>query len=357
MVVAFLSLGSNLGNRLRYLMLALEQLKTLGTVTGYSRLYSTDPILYTNQPDFLNCAVRLETTLTPAELLRHVKLIESALGRSFSVAKGPREIDIDISLYGEEIVDTPDLTIPHPGVTQRDFVIRTLLDIDSTLRVQGKPLLEWLPTAFISHPRLSFATSRRVFEYGQRTLVFGIVDGGVDCALRQLAEGADVLDLELGSLPLLKLLRSDSRLADAVISVSAATPQEAEEALAAGADIIRDESGLCAPVCSLTPYIYIRQSSPSNYQGFNAMVDIGLGLTEQENLQVLRSLPQLKAACHLPLLLSVPKQLLRSVYPEQSAQAGFFGIVGVAAQAKVDFVRTQDVEQTRSYLRTADFLR
>lgn len=141
MIDVFLSLGSNVGDRLAHICKAEQLIRQLGQITGYSALYRTDPLLYSQQPDFLNCAVRLRTTLAPLELLHRTQAIEQEIGRVKSeIPKGPREIDIDISIFGDLKLNSPELTLPHPGVIQRDFVLRTLLDIDPGLTLEGRPL-------------------------------------------------------------------------------------------------------------------------------------------------------------------------------------------------------------------------
>lgn len=141
MTDVFLSLGSNVGDRLAHICKAEQLIRRLGPITGYSALYRTDPLLYSQQPDFLNCAVRIRTTLAPLELLSRTQAIEQEIGRAKSeIPKGPREIDIDISIYGDLEMSSQELTLPHPGVTERDFVLRTLLDIDPSFTLRGRPL-------------------------------------------------------------------------------------------------------------------------------------------------------------------------------------------------------------------------
>ncbi len=126
----FLSLGSNLGDRAAYLQAALEKLRALGA-TRVSSFYETEPVEFTEQPWFLNCAVALETALTPRELLESILKIEKSLGRDrlASPPRGPRVVDIDILLYGSQVVDEPDLTIPHPALQERRFVLAPLAEI------------------------------------------------------------------------------------------------------------------------------------------------------------------------------------------------------------------------------------
>jgi 2-amino-4-hydroxy-6-hydroxymethyldihydropteridine diphosphokinase len=127
--IAYLSLGSNLGNREQNLKEAVRRASTLGRVVAVSSFYETEPVEVTDQPWFLNCVLALETTAEPAQLMRELLRIEHEMGRQRLVKKGPRSIDIDILLFGNAVVNTPDLTIPHPEMTRRRFVLEPLAEI------------------------------------------------------------------------------------------------------------------------------------------------------------------------------------------------------------------------------------
>jgi 2-amino-4-hydroxy-6-hydroxymethyldihydropteridine diphosphokinase len=130
----YLSLGSNLGDRARKLEAAIERLRSIGEVDAVSSFYETEPVGNLHQPWFLNCAVRLRTEKMPRQLLAAVMAIEQALGRKRSVAKGARTIDIDILLFGRFVVNVPSLTIPHPAMHQRCFVLEPLAEIAPAVR-------------------------------------------------------------------------------------------------------------------------------------------------------------------------------------------------------------------------------
>lgn len=132
----YLGLGSNVGDREQNLAAAIAQLAALGTVTARSALYETEPMELPNQPWFLNCAVALETELMPKQLLARLLDIERSLGRKRSAAqpKGPRTIDLDILLFASSVVDTAGLTIPHPAMHQRRFVLEPLAEIAPDVR-------------------------------------------------------------------------------------------------------------------------------------------------------------------------------------------------------------------------------
>lgn len=130
----YLSLGSNLGDRRQNLLAAINRLRELGDVTATSSFYETEPVEYTAQPWFLNIAVALETVLMPRQLLSKIQAIEHEMGRNRGVAKGPRLIDLDIVLFGHSIVETPQLTIPHPAMHKRRFVLEPLAEIAPEVR-------------------------------------------------------------------------------------------------------------------------------------------------------------------------------------------------------------------------------
>jgi len=133
----YLSLGSNLGDRQLHLQRAVACLEGEGVkVQRQSSLYETEPQDVARQPWFLNIVVRCETQLFPVQLLKVLQRIERELGRirAGAVRRGPRVIDIDILLYGNAVIDTPQLTVPHPRMTERRFVLEPLLEIAPELR-------------------------------------------------------------------------------------------------------------------------------------------------------------------------------------------------------------------------------
>ena len=134
---AYLGLGSNIGDRIGYLREALAKLAgTEGVVlVGLSPVYQTEPIGYEAQEDFYNMVVKTETTLSPNDLLLVAKAIEEDMGRVEAAHKGPRTIDIDILLFGDQLVDEYRLYIPHPRMLDREFVLRPLFDLDPDLDI------------------------------------------------------------------------------------------------------------------------------------------------------------------------------------------------------------------------------
>lgn len=127
---AFLSLGSNLGDRQSTLFVALDALERGGArIIRRSSLYETAPVGKTDQPRFLNLVAEVATDLTPADLLALCQSVERELGRVRKERWGPRTIDIDILLYDQLGMQTPSLTIPHPEMARRRFVLEPLLEI------------------------------------------------------------------------------------------------------------------------------------------------------------------------------------------------------------------------------------
>ena len=130
----YLGLGSNLGNRQAHLDAAIEKLRQLGAVIAVSSFYETEPVEVQQQGWFLNCVVKLETEAMPRQLLRRVLDIEQSMGRKRTRSKGPRNIDIDILLFGSSVVEAKGLTIPHPAMHQRRFVLEPLAEIGPEVR-------------------------------------------------------------------------------------------------------------------------------------------------------------------------------------------------------------------------------
>jgi 2-amino-4-hydroxy-6-hydroxymethyldihydropteridine diphosphokinase len=131
----YLSLGTNLGDREANLRAAIAALPGAGVELGrISPLYETEPVDYLDQPWFLNCVVEGETKLGALELLHALREIETRMGSKKEFAKGPRLLDIDILLYGNETIATAELQVPHPRMLERKFVLAPLAEIAPELR-------------------------------------------------------------------------------------------------------------------------------------------------------------------------------------------------------------------------------
>ncbi len=140
--IAYIALGSNLGDREGTLGSANAALREFGSVEAISSFYETAPIGITEQPNFLNAVVALRTALPPEELMAALLRIEQQHGRdrSASVPKGPRTLDLDLLSYGDNVMETPTLTLPHPSLAERRFVLAPLAEIAPQWRhpVSGK---------------------------------------------------------------------------------------------------------------------------------------------------------------------------------------------------------------------------
>jgi 2-amino-4-hydroxy-6-hydroxymethyldihydropteridine diphosphokinase len=137
---AFIGIGSNLGERERAIWDSLRLLDAHAglDVVAVSAIRETDPVGIVDQPRFLNAAAKLETRLTPRQLLDRLLGVERELGRVRTERYGPRTIDLDLLVYGDEVVDEPGLLVPHPRLHERRFVLEPLNDLDPGLIVPGQ---------------------------------------------------------------------------------------------------------------------------------------------------------------------------------------------------------------------------
>lgn len=144
MTRAFLSLGSNVGDRLWYLKAALDSLDhgPLLISRGVSKIYETEPVeVEEDHPEYLNCVAEVEYRASALELLRFCEGVEAALGREGKGDRRPRTLDLDILLFGDEIMDEPYLRVPHPGIV-RAFNLRGLADLDPRLTIPRYGVVE-----------------------------------------------------------------------------------------------------------------------------------------------------------------------------------------------------------------------
>lgn len=144
----FLGLGSNVGDRLRFLQKAAEAVSGFSatSVIRSSAVYETEPVGEKEQPDFLNAVLEIESELPPQELFSRLKEIEKDLGRTQTVRWGPREIDVDLLYYGHLVMEGENLRIPHPEVARRRFVLGPLAELAPDFRdpLQGRTVLDLL---------------------------------------------------------------------------------------------------------------------------------------------------------------------------------------------------------------------
>ncbi|WP_407690679.1 2-amino-4-hydroxy-6-hydroxymethyldihydropteridine diphosphokinase [Salinibacillus xinjiangensis] len=143
---AYIALGSNIEPRYDWLQSAIQHLNKHSdiSVESQSEIYETEPVGYTDQGNFLNMVVKIETSLAPFELLSYCQNIETLLGRKREIRFGPRTVDLDILLYNQENMYGEQLTIPHPRMEKRAFVLIPLADLNDQLVIRGKTVKELL---------------------------------------------------------------------------------------------------------------------------------------------------------------------------------------------------------------------
>ena len=130
---AYLGLGANLGEPRQTFEQALERIGSVSEIKSVSKLYRSEPYGFADQPPFVNAAARISTDLPALDLLAHLQSVEQALGKKIVRENGPRVIDLDLLLYGDMVLGTKELTLPHPGIMERDFVLLPLIDLNPEL--------------------------------------------------------------------------------------------------------------------------------------------------------------------------------------------------------------------------------
>ncbi len=143
---AYLGIGTNMGDRLNNLNQTIDNIKQFKNteIVKISKVYETRPWGYTNQNDFLNLCVSIDTNLKPEELLQKCLEAECKLKRERTIKWGPRTIDVDILAYDDIICNGEKLTLPHPRIQERAFVLIPLIDLNEELIIKGMLLKEWL---------------------------------------------------------------------------------------------------------------------------------------------------------------------------------------------------------------------
>jgi 2-amino-4-hydroxy-6-hydroxymethyldihydropteridine diphosphokinase len=152
-VTAYIALGANLEDPRRQVLAGIDALTSLPRTqwAAASSLYRTSPVGYADQPDFINAVVCICTALTPRALLEHLLAIERTHGRVREFPNAPRTLDLDILLYGEQLVDEPGLTIPHPRMHERAFVLAPLAEIAPEITIPGRGRARDLLAALGTH--------------------------------------------------------------------------------------------------------------------------------------------------------------------------------------------------------------
>ncbi|OGA19338.1 MAG: 2-amino-4-hydroxy-6-hydroxymethyldihydropteridine diphosphokinase [Betaproteobacteria bacterium RIFCSPLOWO2_02_FULL_66_14] len=149
MTIAFVGIGANLASPQAQVLAAFDELASLPRthLTGRSSLYRSAPVGHLGQPDFVNAVARLDTGLAPQALLQALQAIEKAHGRVRSFRDAPRTLDLDFLLYGDERIAAPELTVPHPRMHERAFVLMPLLEIDPGAHIPGRGAVQALLAA------------------------------------------------------------------------------------------------------------------------------------------------------------------------------------------------------------------
>jgi 2-amino-4-hydroxy-6-hydroxymethyldihydropteridine diphosphokinase len=140
MIRAYVALGSNLGNPVQTLEDAIDAMAALrgSLLKAFSSLYRTAPVGLKHQPDFINAVVAVDTRLGPRELLDELFALEARFGRERSVKNAPRTLDLDLLLHGDTVLDDPELTLPHPRMHERAFVLAPLAEIAPGVIIPGR---------------------------------------------------------------------------------------------------------------------------------------------------------------------------------------------------------------------------
>lgn len=129
----YIALGTNIGDREKNLQTALLELGKNCNITKKSSVYETEPVGFKGQDDFLNMVIEMKTELLPTELIINLQEIEHRMGRVKEILDGPRIIDLDILFYDNQLIDTPNLKVPHPRLQKRNFVLKPLMEIAADL--------------------------------------------------------------------------------------------------------------------------------------------------------------------------------------------------------------------------------
>ncbi|CVK99892.1 probable multifunctional folic acid synthesis protein [Fusarium mangiferae] len=288
---AYIALGSNMGDRVAEIERACNEMDRRGIkVKRTSSLWETEPMYVTDQDRFVNGACEVETELDPIALLDQLQAIENDMGRKKVIDKGPRNIDLDILLYGDEKVDHERLKIPHIGILEREFVLRPLAELVPAKSLDptkpwkliqdnlnelplGEPLSSMTPLSSTAGSLTPLAAKRKTHVMGILNLTpDSFSDGGfhdrdnlAQTIMKMVKNGTSIIDVggqstapgrpEVSAeeeasrvVPAVQLIRSLPEARDVAISIDTYRASVAEEAIASGADIINDVSaGLLDP--------------------------------------------------------------------------------------------------------------
>ncbi|KAM6481218.1 Dihydropteroate synthase [Trichoderma sp. SZMC 28011] len=432
---AYIALGSNLGDRISEIEKACNEMTKRGIrVKRTSSLWETEPMYVTDQDRFINGACEVETELEPLGLLDELQAIENDMGRKKLIDKGPRNIDLDILLYGDEKVQNERLNVPHIGIPEREFVLRPLAEL-----IPSKPLYASQPWKLVQDylndltpgeplssitPLTSTLAPLTPLVPDRKTSVMGILnmtpdsfsDGGrnnleslSNTVIELVRNGASIIDVggqstapgrpEVSAeeeasrvVPAIELIRSIPETRHVAISVDTYRASVAEKAIASGADIINDVSAgaldadmlptvgrLGKTIClmhmrgnpqtmtKLTSYpdglvptvaaellSRVAAAEAAGIRRWRIILDPGIGFakTGAQNLELLRSLEELRAwpgLQGLPWLVGTSrKSFIGKVTGVEEASQRVWGTaatVAAAIQGGADVIRVHDVRE------------
>ena len=418
--VVYLSLGSNIGNRLGYIHEALRHLKQSMIVDQVSFLYQTDPVGFTDQDAFLNCVCKCSTDKQPDEILKSLEMIMTTMGRIRSVKWGPRIIDIDILFYDDVVIITELLIIPHPRMHERAFVLEPLCDIDPNIihPSYNKTVRELLDSLDELPLQKVSQIGNKIFEWGKRTYVLGIVNATPDSfsgdgimnktkdewvrrAKQLVLDGADCLDVgAMSSRPGHQLISEDEELKRLIpvicsirphvtipISIDTFRSSVARAAIDAGADMINSiwgaeyDPGILGVVVdkeiplvltvnrSVTDYFstekslvrMIQDALAAGVYPWNITIDPGIGFVQrtEDNYEVIKSISTIAAYGYPVLVGASRKKFIRQIMNIVDNNALVVSNViahVIMARAGASMVRVHDVAVVVDGLRISDTL-
>ncbi|KAI9096094.1 Dihydropteroate synthase-like protein [Phlyctochytrium arcticum] len=284
--VVYLAVGTNMGDRALNIENALTRMEGSPAIAivDTSFLYETSPMYVADQPNFLNATIKIRTSLEPDALLAFLKGVEAEMGRDFEAQRfGPRPIDLDILVYDILEMSNEKLTIPHPRIKEREFVLRPLCDIAADVEIPGLYRTASQLLALLKHAekpsdehiyKVLPLRSRQIWNWSRRTFIMGILnvtpdsfsDGGqhfavdraVDHALKMATDGADMIDIGgMSTRPNAETITEEEELARVIpvikgirakdqkvpLSIDTFRASIAKAAVEAGVDLVNDVTG------------------------------------------------------------------------------------------------------------------
>lgn len=405
--IIYLSLGSNLGDRVNYIQVALQKIQLRTVLEKVSFLYETDPVGFLYQPAFLNCACRCSTDLNPIELLNFFEQVMHDMGRIRGAPLGPRIIDIDILMYDDIIFSSDRLTIPHPRMHERTFVMEPLCDIDPNVMhpVLKKNMQELLLDLPMSGLQRVTPIGNQLLRWGTKTYVMGIVnatpdsfsgDGLIGKSEAEIVNhvqsliqgGADILDIGSMSsrpghtlipegeeierlIPVITLIRKHFTIP---ISVDTFRGSVAQAAVDAGADLINSIWGceydpellsvikeknipmVLTENRMVTDYFQtdvtiksmIQQALAKGTYPWNIIIDPGIGFVKKadDNFELIKNIPKIKELGFPILVGASRKKFIRTLVDKDTNEDLVLANVVVhnhLVQQGADMVRVHDV--------------